>query len=139
LDRDDNPYNGVFGSGVSFATSSLGSDLLTANLSTANIAGAFRVYAKIGNGVNTRYYYAPGRAVVTVPGFNKTWIGPASGDWSLAANWSPAGVPGAADRVAIYDSDVTLAVTTKIAGLQIGGATGSLDLGNHDLVIDYAS
>jgi hypothetical protein len=47
-------------------------------------------------------------------------------------------VPGASDRVAIYDSDVTLGVTSKIAGLTIGGA-GSLDLSDHDLVIDYPS
>jgi hypothetical protein len=136
FDRDDNPYNGVFNSGFAVATSSLGTDSLSANLPTANIAGAFRVYAKIANGTNTRYYYAPAHVVVTVPGYDKTWVGPASGDWSLAANWSPAGVPGAGDRVAIYDSDVTLGVTSKIAGLTFGG-TGSIVLSNQDLVMDF--
>jgi hypothetical protein len=138
FDRDDNPYNGVFGGGVSVATASLGSDSWSTNLATANIAGSFRVYAKIANGVNTRYYYAPARVIVTAAGADKTWIGPAGGDWSAAGNWYPAGVPGAADRVAIYDSDVTLGVTAKIAALAIGGA-GTLDIADHDLIIDYPS
>ena len=138
FDRDDNPYNGVVGgAGGSVATSALSSDSLSLNLPTANLAGAFRVYAKISNGVNARYYYAPGRAVVTVPGFDKTWTGPASGDWSTASNWTPAGVPTGAQSVAIYDSAVTLDATTKITALKIGGG-GSLDLGEHNLVIDYA-
>jgi hypothetical protein len=136
FDRDDNPYNGVFGTGVQFVTSSLPTDSLNASLPTTNIAGAFRIYAKISNGVNTRYYYAPSRQIVTVPGYEKTWIGAASGDWSVASNWTTTGVPGPGDRVAIYDSDVDLNLTTKIAGITIGGS-GSLDLHQNDLVIDY--
>ena len=36
---------------------------------------------------------------------NKLWVGTdTAGDWSVAANWSPAGVPGAADAVILTDS-----------------------------------
>jgi hypothetical protein len=138
FDRDDNPYNGVFNTGATIVTSTLGSDAFTGQLATANIAGAFRVYAKITNGVNTRYYYASGKQTITVPGYEKTWIGAATGDWSVASNWSTPGAPAAGDHVAIYDSAVTLPATTKIAGLLVGGS-GSLDVGNHNLVIDYSS
>src|SRR5512144_2597814 len=37
----------------------------------------------------------PAAAQVSCPGGAKTWIGPASGLWSTAGNWSPAGAPGA--------------------------------------------
>src|SRR5439155_27209558 len=75
FDRDDNPYDGVYGSGVTFLTSSLGSDTLNTSIPTTGIAGGFHIYAKISNGVTTRYYYAPGRAIVTLPGTTRTWIG----------------------------------------------------------------
>jgi hypothetical protein len=138
FDRDDNPYNGVYGSRVSFATSSLASDTLNTSIPTSNVAGGFRVYAKISNGTTTRYDYAPGRAVVTVPTYSETWIGPASGSWTAASNWSGGTVPAAGDRVAIYDSAVTLPATTTVAGLLIGGS-GSLDLGANDLVVNYGN
>ena len=134
FDRDDNPYNGVFNTLATVATSSLPNDMLNIDLPTANLAGAFNVYAKISNGTHTRYHYAPGRAIVTVAGHN-TWIGPATGNWNLASNWSD-GAPAADDKIAIFDADVSLVATTTVAGLLIGGS-GSLDLHENDLVIDY--
>jgi hypothetical protein len=140
LDRDDNPFNGVF-SASSVQTSTLGSDTFAGSISTAAIAGAFRVYAKIGNGINTRYYYAPARAIVTTPSFSNTWIGPEFGNWATAPNWSNSAAPAASDRVSIFDSDVTLdaaATTVKIAGLSLsGGAT--LNTGAKNLIIDYTN
>ena len=92
LDRDDNPYNGVFNTAVSALTSSLGSDTLNANLPTGDVAGAFRVYAKITNGTRTRYYYAPGRASITVPGYAAAKSGIAGLTKALANEWAAHGV-----------------------------------------------
>jgi hypothetical protein len=109
--------------------------VLDVDLPTSDLAGAFNVYAKISNGTHTRYHYATGRAIVTVAGYN-TWIGPAAGAWAAPVNWS-GGLPVAGDKIAIFDADVSLASSTTIAGLRIGG-NGSLDLGQNDLLIDYA-
>lgn len=135
FDRDDDPYNGVFNTLSTVTTSSLASDVINIDLPTNSLAGTFNVYAKISNGVHTRYDYANGRAIVSVAGHN-TWLGPATGEWTTGANWS-GGVPDAGDRVAIVDADVSLRATTTIAGLRIGGA-GSLDVHENALVIDYA-
>lgn len=139
LDRDDNPYNGVF-SAVSFASSTV-ADTFNTSLDTSNISGGFRIYAKITNGTNTRYYYATGKAIITAPGFTKTWIGPATGGtWTLASNWTTSGAPAASDKVSIFASDVALdtASTAKIAQIDLQGGA-SLNLRNHNLVIDYTS
>ena len=117
LDRDDNPYNGVF-NGVSSLAANLASDSFNTSLDTSGISGAYHVYAKITNGVNTRYYYARGEAIVVAAGFTKTWIGPPTGgSWSLTANWTSAGAPSATDAVSIFASSVILdtTATTKIA------------------------
>jgi hypothetical protein len=138
FDRDDDPYNGVFSSSASYATSSLAGNSFDAQLPTSGIAGGFFVYAMISNGTNTRYSYAPGRAIVTASGYSDTWIGPASGSWSDASNWSAGHVPASSDTVAIFDSAVALGAPTAIAGLQLGG-TASLVLFTNELVIDYPS
>ena len=138
LDRDDNPYNGVF-NGVSSLAANLASDSFNTSLDTSGISGAYHVYAKITNGVNTRYYYARGEAIVVAAGFTKTWIGPPTGgSWSLTANWTSAGAPSATDAVSIFASSVILdtTATTKIAQLDLQGGA-ALNLHNHNLVIDY--
>src|SRR5205823_2421895 len=114
----------------------LGTDALTVQLPTTNIAGGFHVYAKISNGTTTRYYYAPARAIVTAPGFSKTWIGPATGgDWSAPANWSTTGVPAAGDYVAVYDSAVSLNASAAVAGLALyNNATLSLATGGDKVL-----
>jgi hypothetical protein len=137
LDRDDNPYNGVFArGGQAFATSSIGGDASIVSLDTTTIAGRFRVYAKVTNGTNARYFYAPGRATITASDADNTWVGPASGNWADASNWSVSIVPSAAQRVAIFDSAVTLASSTRIAALHLN-ETAKLDLQTSSLVIDY--
>ena len=143
LDRDDDPYNGVFagagGAGATaFATADVAGDAAFAQIPTDGIAGGFRVYARIGNGTNARYYYAPGRATVTAAGFDKTWTGPARGAWSVAGNWSGGAVPQPGERVAIYDSAVTLAANAHVGALHLN-AGASLDLRDRNLVIDYAA
>ncbi|MCM2304593.1 MAG: hypothetical protein NDJ72_07815, partial [Elusimicrobia bacterium] len=52
-----------------------------------------------------------------------TWTGGASGDWNVAANWSPAAVPGALDAVTIpsgtvvaYSTDPALGVASLTLG-----------------------
>jgi hypothetical protein len=137
LDRDDNPYNGVFSrGGAGFATSSVAGDASIVSLNTADIAGRFRVYAKVTNGTNTRYFYAPGRATITASDADNTWVGPASGNWSDAVNWSTTSTPSSAQRVAIFDSAVTLVSSTRIAALNLNDSA-KLDLRTSSLVIDY--
>jgi hypothetical protein len=90
----------------------------------------------------------------------KTWIGPTSGSWSTAANWSPGGVPAASDLVTIAGKVVTLSASAAIANLTLtGGATltlaangnrvlrtsslsvsptSKLNLNDNDLILDYA-
>lgn len=137
FDRDDNPFNGNVG-GFSFATSASPADSLTVNFPTSDVSGSFRIFAKITNGVNTRYYYAPARAIINAAGASKTWIGPETGNWSAAANWSPTGAPVTTDSVAIFASQVTIASNTMIAGLTLTGGA-ALNLGENDLIIDYTS
>jgi hypothetical protein len=139
LDRDDDPYNGVFARGdTSFATADVAGDAAFVSLDTSDLAGRFRVFAQIGNGTNARYYYAPARATITAAGFDNTWVGPPSGGWSTAAaNWSAGAIPSPADRVAIYDSAVTLASTARVADLYLND-TAKLDMLTSTLVIDYA-
>jgi hypothetical protein len=142
LDRDDDPYNGVFARGSqSFATSTLPGESSLVSLDTGTIAGRFRVFAQIGNGTNARYYYAPGRATIGAAGADQTWVGPASGgNWSEAANWSSSATPAANDRVAIFDSAVTLPspATLRIAGLLLND-TAKLDVRASTVIVDYAA
>ncbi len=59
-----------------------------------------------------------------------TWTNTAGGDWSVAANWSSAGVPGAADDVAITlpgTYTVTQSGTVTVAGLLLADPSGTLD------------
>ena len=55
----------------------------------------------------------------------KSWNGGASGDWGVAANWEPAGVPTADDAVTIGSGVVTASnLTVSVGSLTMGsGAT----------------
>ena len=64
-----------------------------------------------------------------------TWIGPVTGDWATAANWSTTAVPGSTDDV-IIPATFTVTVSTQagiINSLSVGGkllisATGNLSV-----------
>src|ERR1700722_1121912 len=53
-----------------------------------------------------------------------------NGDWSVAATWSPELVPGSGDEVFITNYNVTLDISTSVAGLTLSagslGGSGSL-------------
>jgi hypothetical protein len=56
------------------------------------------------------------------------WTNTSGGHWSVATNWSPAQVPGPLDTAAISASGtytVTLDADASIAGLAVGGASGT--------------
>ena len=63
-----------------------------------------------------------------------TWVGGLSGDWDVAANWSPAGVPTSTTPVSIATSGVTVTIAPgeaeSAAGLSIAaGVTLSMPAG----------
>src|SRR5688500_307951 len=47
----------------------------------------------------------------------KTWAGGGSGSWTLATNWSPAGVPAANSRIVFDDGNIGL--ITNVPALNI--------------------
>jgi hypothetical protein len=52
----------------------------------------------------------------------KTWSGPATGTWNTPGNWTPSGVPGAADVVCIGPgTDTTANATSTVTGLRSEG------------------
>ena len=62
-----------------------------------------------------------------------TWTNASNGSWSLAANWSPNAVPGAADDVFITNSGtytVTMDISPTIASFTLGGVSGVQTLTN---------
>ncbi|MCZ6915982.1 MAG: hypothetical protein O7I93_04315 [Gemmatimonadetes bacterium] len=73
-----------------------------------------------------------------------SWINPAGGNWSNAANWNPAIVPGFGNQ-ALIDLDgtytVTLDVTTQVSVLTVGAATGTqtLSIATNILTVDAPS
>jgi len=65
------------------------------------------------------------------------WVGGSSGDWTEASNWSPSGVPAAADTAVVGEEGVSaqraaiLTANTEVAGLVVEGlgvVTGNFDL-----------
>ena len=71
--------------------------------------------------------------VATMPAFGAaiSWNNSAGGNWSDAASWTPAQVPGAADSALITLNGtyvVTLDVAAAVAGLTVGGTSGTQTL-----------
>ena len=81
---------------------------------------------------------APGLTGATSAPFNVValsagvaWNNPAGGNWSTAANWTPARVPGKSDSAFITlpgTYTVTLDVNDTIAFLTVGGSSGTQTL-----------
>ena len=64
-----------------------------------------------------------------------TWNG-GSGDWNVATNWTPVGVPGASDNAIINSGTVTLTTDVTVAGVELSGAlSGGFDLEITNLMI----
>ena len=62
-----------------------------------------------------------------------TWTNTAGGNWNTANNWNPNQVPGSSDDVLITSNGtytVTLNISTTIASLTLGGASGKQTLTN---------
>jgi hypothetical protein len=127
--------DGALGTGgsVSSSTLSVGTHTITASVTDTHGASGS---AAISITIN-----APpppsGCTTPTPPGFNKTWSGATSIEWSDASNWSPAGVPVSTDNVFICTSashQPTLAANATINDLLIeNGATLTIATG-HTLV-----
>src|SRR2546423_12154329 len=49
-----------------------------------------------------------------------TWNG-GSGDWSVAANWTPNGVPAAGDSVTVAGGTVTVNTDTRVSNVNFSG------------------
>jgi len=80
----------------------------------------------------------PGRAAII------TWTNVNGGSWSVAANWSPNTVPGAADDVRITSNGtytVVMNVSPTISSLTLGGISGLQTLTNtgQTLTVSQAS
>ena len=95
---------------------------------------------------------SPGLPPVTSTTFNEVvpppgvvWKAPVSGNWSNAANWLPARVPGPKDTVSIIlpgSYIVTLDVNDTVAFLTVGDTTSGMALDmsfGHRLFIDSAA
>ncbi len=72
------------------------------------------------------------------------WTNTSGGDWSVAANWSPNQVPGAADDAAISAAGtytVTITADESVNTLTLGGASGAqtLNLSGGTFTLNAAS
>jgi fibronectin-binding autotransporter adhesin len=67
-------------------------------------------------------------AVLSAQADTLVWTNTTGGNWSVAANWSPNQVPGSSDTAVITNAGtytVTLNASATLAGLQLGGASGT--------------
>lgn len=68
-----------------------------------------------------------------------TWNGTLSTDWNTAGNWTPSGVPGAADNVTIVTGSNTCLLNTSAAITNVKLTSGTLDLGGFTLTVGGAT
>jgi hypothetical protein len=68
-----------------------------------------------------------------------TWNGSLSTDWNAAANWTPNGIPGAADNVTIVTGSNTCLLGANAGLTNFKLTTGTLDLGGFTLSINGAT
>ena len=58
----------------------------------------------------------------------KTWAGGATGNWNVASNWSPSGVPATGDDVIINTSGCDVTLDVHIGGGQTNTGLNSLTI-----------
>lgn len=91
--------------------------IASVNVEDNNAVGqALTASASTNGGNTTRWTF----------GTTKTWVGP--GNWSTAANWSPAGVPGESDSVLFSNGNTcTIDISTTVAQFTMqSGYTGTI-------------
>ncbi len=67
----------------------------------------------------------------------KTYNGPASGDWNIAANWSPSGIPTSIDDVIIpLGKSVTITVDAEAKSISVSGI---LTINNSKILTVYGN
>ncbi|TVQ14524.1 MAG: hypothetical protein EA364_04290, partial [Balneolaceae bacterium] len=49
------------------------------------------------------------------------WVGGSSGDWSVASNWNPAGIPGSGDTAIIASGGVVISNDVIVSGMSLSG------------------
>jgi hypothetical protein len=70
---------------------------------------------------------------------NYTWNGTLSTDWNTAGNWTPNGIPGAADNVTIVTGSNTCLVGTTVSIANFKLTSGTLDLGGSTFTVSGAT
>lgn len=148
LDRGGNPVAGitvdyaVAGGAVSFANASPTSDPAgmapTGTVTLGASAGSFDITATTTAIPADTVHFT----VIALPiGTSKQWTGTLSGVWGAAGNWSPAGIPTAADNVFIPVSAANqpvLDAAYAVGGLQVESGA-SLSLGTFALTANGAT
>jgi len=81
---------------------------------------------------------------IQAPAITRVWNNAAGGNWSVATNWTPDGVPGIGDDAQITLNGtytVTLDANAELGSLTLGGASGvpTLSIGASTLTLDGAS
>jgi hypothetical protein len=133
-----NPNSGTLSGTLSH--SAVGGVATFGDLSIDNPGNGYTVQAAatgLGTTTSATFNVLPNGAGVA-------WINAAGGNWSVAANWSPARVPVKGDSVFITLGGtyiVTLDVSDTVAFLSVGGASGTqtLTASGHTLGIDSAA
>jgi len=70
---------------------------------------------------------------VTISQTKYTWTG-GSGDWHTAGNWSPNGIPGAADTVVINNGTITSDISVTVASIYLN--SGSINGAGNFIITD---
>ncbi|MBS1664235.1 MAG: T9SS type A sorting domain-containing protein [Bacteroidetes bacterium] len=70
---------------------------------------------------------------------NYTWNGSTSTDWNTAANWTPNGIPGAADNITIVTGANTCLLNANAGISNFKLTSGTFDLGGYTLTINGAT
>ncbi len=96
-----------------------GANTLTATVQVGGVSGNPVNFTATGTGAGPVVY---------------TWTGATSGDWSVAGNWSPAGVPGSADDAVLTAAGQAPVLSTSVSATNVTVPNGvTLSLGGNTL------